>query len=295
MDESAQYRAFAEAVSGPEMDLARVALTIALPEYPELDVPQHLARVERMAESVSEAAGDAEDPYRRLACVDYVLFKQQGFKGNGDDYYDPENSFLNRVMARKTGIPITLSVLYMEVARRVGLEVRGVGFPGHFLVKTVCDGEEIFVDPFHGGSILSPQDLQGLLDKLYGGRLEVQPEYLLAVSNSQIVQRMLNNIKLIYANRQDPKRCLHRGATGDPEPGRPRAGTGPWLAPATAGGRRGSLTDLERFLELAPDSGSAATVRDQIDRKRALPRAGSPGPWLAPGSNGWSQIGQRVR
>ena len=81
MDESAQYRAFAEAVSGPEMDLARVALTIALPEYPELDVRQYLTSLEGMAESVSEAAGDAEDPYRRLACVDYVLFKQQGFKG----------------------------------------------------------------------------------------------------------------------------------------------------------------------------------------------------------------------
>lgn len=274
MDESAQYRAFAEAVSGPEMDLARVALTIALPEYPELDVRQYLTRLEGMAESVSEAAGDAEDPYRRLACVDYVLFKQQGFKGNGDDYYDPENSFLNRVMARKTGIPITLSVLYMEVARRVGLEVRGVGFPGHFMVKTVCDGEEIFVDPFHGGSILSPPDLQGLLDKLYGGRLEVQPEYLRAVSNSQIVQRMLNNIKLIYANRQDPKRCLRVVEQlvilnpDDPEQVRDRG-----LLRLRLEDGAGALTDLERFLELAPDSGSAATVRDQIERIRKHSRA----------------------
>ncbi len=208
MDESEQYRAFAEAVSGPDMDLARAALAIALPEYPELDVEEYLSRLERLAESVREAAGGAGDAYRRLACMEYVLFKQRGFKGNAEDYYDPENSFLNRVMDRGTGIPITLSVLYMEVARRVGLEVRGVGFPGHFLVKTECDGEEVFVDPFHGGNILSHSELQELLDGMYGGRLEVQPEYLSAVSNRQIVQRMLNNIKLIYANRQDLQRCL---------------------------------------------------------------------------------------
>ncbi len=274
MDDGARYRAFAEAVSGPEMDLARVALTIALPEYPELDVRQYLTRLDRMAESVGERAGDPEDAYRRLACLDYVLFKQQGFKGNADDYYDPENSFLNRVMARKTGIPITLSVLYMEVARRVGLEVRGVGFPGHFLAKTVCDGEEIFVDPFHGGSILSPADLQGLLDKLYGGRLEVQPEYLLAVSNRQIVQRMLNNVKLIYANRQDPERCLRAVEQlvilnpDDPEQVRDRG-----LLRLRLEDGAGALTDLERFLELAPDSGSATTVREQIKKIRKQSRA----------------------
>ena len=274
MDDSVQYRAFAEAVSGSEIDLAHVALTIALSEYPELDVREYLTHLDRMAESVSQVGGDAGDPYRRLACVDYVLFKQQGFKGNADDYYDPENSFLNRVMARKTGIPITLSVLYMEVARRVGLDVRGVGFPGHFLVKTECDGEEIFVDPFHGGSILSPADLQELLDKLYGGRLQVQPEHLFAVSSRQIVQRMLNNIKLIYANRQDPERCLRVVEQlvilnpDDPEQVRDRG-----LLRLRLEDGAGALIDLERFLELAPDSGSATTVKEQIKRIRKQSRA----------------------
>ena len=274
MDESAQYRAFAEAVSGPVMDVARVALTMALPEYPELDVRQYLARLDRMAEDVSELAGAAEDCYRRLACLDYVLFKQQGFEGNTEDYYDPENSFLNRVMVRKRGIPITLSVIYMEVARRAGLEVQGVGFPGHFLAKTACDGEEIFVDPFNGGSILSTSDLQGLLDKVYGGRLEVQPEYLLAVSNRQIVQRMLNNIKLVYTHRQDLKRCLRVVeqlvilTPDDPEPLRDRG-----LLRLRLEDGVGALTDLERFLALAPESGAAAAVRDQIRRIKKQSRA----------------------
>ena len=274
MDESAQYRAFAEVVSGSEPDLARAALTIALPEYPELDIGQHLMHLDRMAERVNEAAGAEEGDYRRLACVDYVLFKQEGFKGNEEDYYDPENSFLNRVMVRRRGIPITLSVLYMEVARRVGLEVRGVGFPGHFLVKTVCDGQEIFVDPFHGGSILSQSDLQELLDKLYGGRLEVQPEYVSAVSNKQIVQRMLNNIKLIYANRQDPKRCLRvveQLVILNPDDAEQLRDRG--LLRLRLEDGAGALTDLERFLELAPDSGSAATVKEQIKRIRKQSRA----------------------
>lgn len=269
MDESAQYQAFADAVAAPDMDLARVSLTIALPEYPDLDIQEHLNRLDELASRVSEAAGADNSAYRRLACVDYVLFKQERFEGNEDDYYDPENSLLNRVMARRRGIPITLSVLYMDVARRVGLDVEGVGFPGHFLVKAQCDGQEILVDPFHGGDILSHADLQGLLDKLYGGRLQVQPEYLSAVSARHIVQRMLNNLKLIYANRQDLRRCLRAVERlvilnpDDAEQVRERG-----LLRLRLRDGQGALIDLERFLELAPDSGSAATVREQIERIR---------------------------
>ncbi len=273
MDDSAQYLAFAEAVSGPDMDLARVALTIALPEYPDLDIGEHLTRLDRMADRVSESAGAEDGAYRRLACVEYVLFKQEGFKGNDEDYYDPENSFLNRVIARRRGIPITLSVLYMEVARRAGLEAWGVGFPGHFLVKTVCDGQEVFVDPFHGGRVLSPADLQGLLDRLYGGRLEVQPEFLSAVSHKQIVQRMLNNIKLIYANRQDLKRCLRvveQLVILNPEDADQVRDRG--LLRLRLDDGAGALMDLERYLELAPDADGAAAVREQIDRIRKRAR-----------------------
>ena len=222
-----------------------------------------------MAERAGEAAGAEDGAYRRLACVDYVLFKQEGFKGNDEDYYDPENSFLNRVMARKTGIPITLSVLYMEVARRAGLEAGGVGFPGHFLVKTVCDGQEVFVDPFHGGRVLSPAELQGLLDRVYGGRLDVRPEFLSVVSHGQIVQRMLNNIKLIYANRKDWKRCLRvveHLVILNPEDADQVRDRG--LLRLRLDDGAGALADLERYLELAPDSDGAPAVREQIERIR---------------------------
>lgn len=274
MEESERRRAFARAVSDPDMDLARVALTIAAPEYPGLDVRQCLTRLDRLAERVGGAAGFGEDAYRRLACMDYVLFRQEGFRGDDEDYQDPENSFLNRVMERKRGIPITLSVLYLEVARRLDMEVRGVGFPGHFLVKTVCDRQEVFVDPFHRGRILSPSDLQGLLDKLYGGRLEVRPEYLAAVSDRQIVRRMLHNLKRTYVDRQDLERCLRAVemlVTLDPDDAEQVRDRG--LLRSRLADGAGALADLERFLELAPESGSAPMVREQIERIKRRSRA----------------------
>jgi len=131
MDESSRYLAFSKAVSKPdqEIDLARVSLLIAAAEYPELDISRYLAKLDALAECARGLATTDQGPYRLLACLNYVLFQAEGFKGNQDDYYDPRNSFLNCVIDRKVGIPITLSVLYLEVARRVGLTVDGVGFP----------------------------------------------------------------------------------------------------------------------------------------------------------------------
>ena len=120
MDESSQYLAFSKAVSGPdqEIDLARVSLLIAAAEYPELNIALYLAKLDALAERARDLAAQEGGSYRVLACVNYVLFSSEGFTGNREDYYDPQNSFLNRVIERKQGIPITLSVLYMEVARR---------------------------------------------------------------------------------------------------------------------------------------------------------------------------------
>ena len=104
--------------------------------------------------------GDESGPHRSIAALNYVLFQKCAFRGNRDDYFDAKNSFLNEVIDRRIGIPITLSVLYMEVARRIGLPLLGVGFPGHFLVKYLDDREEIVIDPFNGGDIRTPDSLQ---------------------------------------------------------------------------------------------------------------------------------------
>lgn len=276
MDENSQYRAFSEAVSGPdhEIDLARVSLLIAAPEYPELDIALYLEKLDALAARAKDLAARESGPYRVLACVNYVLFNSEGFTGNREDYYDPQNSFLNRVIERKLGIPITLSVLYMEVARRAGLEVKGVGFPGHFLVTTTCDDQTIFVDSFNGGRIVSQSDLQDLLDRVYGGRLKVRPEFLSPVSNRQIIQRMLSNVKAIYySNGRDLHKCLHVIDhllildPMDPDQLRDRG-----LLRLRLDDEKGALEDLEKFLRLAPDAGGAGVIRERVTELRKQTR-----------------------
>jgi regulator of sirC expression with transglutaminase-like and TPR domain len=276
MEDSSLYLAFAKAVSGPdqEIDLARVSLMIAAPEYPEVDIPHYLERLDALAERVQDLAARENGPYRVLACINYVLFHCEGFQGNEEEYYDPQNSFFNRVIERKKGIPITLSVLYMEVARRVGLAVKGVGFPGHFLVTTTCDDQEILVDSFNGGRIVSPTDLENLLDKIYHGRLKVQPEFLLPVSNKQIVQRMLNNIKAIYySDPQDLRKCLRVVEQLlilnpiDVHQIRDRG-----LLRLRLKNEPGALEDFERFLELAPEAKGADIIRDKVSELRKQSR-----------------------
>jgi len=157
---------FARLVSRPEpaIDLAEAAFLIAKEEYPDLDIAQYLSHLDAMAADVRSRPGGVEDPLRLFTGLGDYLFREQGFRGNTEDYYDPRNSFLNEVLDRRTGIPITLSAVYMEVGRRLGLRLHGVGMPGHFLVKYVGPNEEIIVDPFHGGAIVSPADCQRILD-----------------------------------------------------------------------------------------------------------------------------------
>ena len=137
-----------------------------------------------------------------------VLFKEMGYKGNREQYYDPRNSYLNDVIERKTGIPITLSVLYIEVARRVGLRLYGVGFPGHFLVKYQEGDEEIVIDAFNNGEVLTHENLEQLLQHLYGGRIAFDPAYVAAIPKKQILRRMLNNLKNLYLQTDEHLKSL---------------------------------------------------------------------------------------
>jgi regulator of sirC expression with transglutaminase-like and TPR domain len=205
-----KHEIFSQAVRCPdeEVDLGRASLAIAYQEYPNLDIESYLVRLNQLATLIQDRSGEENDPYRTIAATNYVLYRQERFQGNRDSYYDPRNSFLNEVMDRKCGIPITLSVLYMEVARRVGLLLHGVGFPGHFLVKYATDEEEIIIDPFHGGEVRSVEDLEKMLDEIYRGQVAFQPEFLSPVSKKQIIKRMLNNLKAIYLHQGDLLRAL---------------------------------------------------------------------------------------
>jgi regulator of sirC expression with transglutaminase-like and TPR domain len=198
---------------GPEIadeniDLIRAALVLARTEYPRLDIEEYATRIEDLARQVASLAPDLH-PQRTLAALNQVLFDRVRLRGNREDYYDPRNSFLNDVLDRGLGIPITLSVLYMEVARRVGFPLAGVGMPGHFLLKHYgVDGQETLIDCFNRGSILSRQECQSRLHEIYSGEIALRPEFLLPVSRRQILTRMLNNLKTVYLSTRNFRKAL---------------------------------------------------------------------------------------
>jgi regulator of sirC expression with transglutaminase-like and TPR domain len=261
------YHEFRQAADRPEeqIDLGRAALTIALPEYPTLDFTAYLGRINELALEVSERAGADADVYRSIAALNFVLFSRHGFRGNRDAYYDPKNSFLNQVIERKTGIPITLSVLYMEVAKRIGLAFDGVGFPGHFMVKTIAEGNEIVIDPFDGGESKSREDLGALLDQLYGGKVEMRAEFLAPLPKRRILQRMLTNLKAIYARENDLVKTLavlDRLLILDPASAEDTRDRGVIYSRLECYGQ--AKEDFERYLQLAPDADDAAAVREQL-------------------------------
>jgi regulator of sirC expression with transglutaminase-like and TPR domain len=261
------YCEFRQAVDRPEesIDLGRAALTIALDEYPNLDIAACLSRIDELAALVAGRAGGELNVYRLIAALNTVLFKEQSFGPNRDNYFDPKNSFLNEVLERKTGIPITLSVLYMEVALRVGLPLCGVSFPGHFLVKYSSADEEIVIDPFNGGEIKSQENLERLLDAQYGGKLAMQPQFLEGASKKQILKRMLNNLKVIYLREEAALKALpvlDRLVILDPASAQDVHDRGVVYLRLEC--FQQALEDLQRYLQLAPQARDAQAVREKI-------------------------------
>ena len=196
-------------IEDEQIDLLTSALTIAKLEYPELDVSMYRQRVTTIAEHVKERVSRSADSLETLGIINEVLFSDEGFRGNVNDYYDPKNSFFNDVLDRKLGIPITLSVLYMEVARRAGVPVFGVGMPGHFLLKFYeIDGKELFLDAYNSGRLLSPEDCQEKLTEIYNGQIPLDAKFLTPVGKRQILTRMLNNLRSIYMTNRLLKKAL---------------------------------------------------------------------------------------
>jgi regulator of sirC expression with transglutaminase-like and TPR domain len=184
-----------------DIDLAAVALLLARDEYPALDVDGHLAELNAMAR---EARAYLRGPLpARVHGLCRYLFHEMGFRGNARDYYDPHNSYLNVVLERRTGIPISLSAVTIAVGRRAGLNVVGVGLPGHFIAKAVEAGTEVLIDPYHGGRVLTPTDCTNLVRQVTGLSFEASPLALQSHPPGLIVQRMLNNLKGIYLGQKD--------------------------------------------------------------------------------------------
>ena len=186
---------------GTSVDLAEVGLYLARDEYPDLDVEAYLSQLAAMAhEAQRYMTGDLD---ARVAGLCRYLFHDMGFHGNVQAYYDPRNSYLNEVMERRTGIPITLSVIVIAVGLRAGMKIAGVGLPGHFIVKGVEQSQELLVDPFHGGRRLTPQECEHLVEQVTGQPFRITPEALDATPNGLIVQRMLANLKKVYLEGEE--------------------------------------------------------------------------------------------
>jgi regulator of sirC expression with transglutaminase-like and TPR domain len=184
-----------------DLDLAQAALLIAASEYPGLDPSRYLGRLDVLAESAQRTLGREAS----LVALARWLFEKQGFRGNSGDYYDPRNSFLNEVLDRRTGIPITLGLVILEIARRISLPAHGVSFPGHFLLRGDSSGIPTFVDPFDG-SPLNRADLRVLFTRATGEDRDPEPRLLETATKRQILVRLLNNLRGIYATRGDGPR-----------------------------------------------------------------------------------------
>jgi regulator of sirC expression with transglutaminase-like and TPR domain len=200
-----------EAANAPGMALAPAALAIARIEYPRLDAARYLTTLDAIGDAARQlverrvqSSGDASV----MSCVqalNELMFEELGFRGNSDRYEDPRNSCLNEVIDRRTGIPITLSVVYVEVARRAGLSAEGINFPGHFLVRVPHvgpkSGNGLIVDPFHQGAILTERDCRQLLKRQHAGNEVTFGRSLLATATrTQVIVRMLINLKRLYVH-----------------------------------------------------------------------------------------------
>jgi regulator of sirC expression with transglutaminase-like and TPR domain len=270
--ESRARARFAEILGRPEVPLDEAALAIAEEEYPRLDPAESLRALDALAARVRAGAGARPRPVSLLRALRAVLAEEERFRGNRDRYQDPRNSFLNEVLSRRLGIPITLSLVYMEVARRAGLALQGVGFPGHFLAKYVSpSGAEVFVDAFNGGEALSAEECLSRFKAVSGDR-PFDPRYLAAVTPRQILGRMLHNLKVIYVEASDDVRAywvIDRILMLAPNQAVEIRDRG--LVAARLGASGPAARDLAAYLEAAPGAPDADDVRAVLASLRAHP------------------------
>jgi regulator of sirC expression with transglutaminase-like and TPR domain len=250
-------------IEDERIDLLRAALTFARIEDPQLDIEHYVRRVDALAKRVAAKVQDPDDPVQMIAAMNEVLFQEEVFRGNSVDYYSPRNSFLQHVLDRQLGIPISLALVYMEVARRISFSLYGVGMPGHFLVKHYdVDGHAILIDAFERGSIVTEEDCRQKLDSIYSGQVALQPEFLLAVTRRQMLTRMLNNLRSVYLSQRDFRRAVQVVDLvlviypRSPEDVKQRA-----VLRYNLNDYRGALSDFEEYVKMSPDASDAEEIK----------------------------------
>jgi len=256
-------------ISGAECEipLTEAALLVASHRYPDLDVRHYLDVINRFGESVSARIAADSGPAEKVAALNRYLFDELGFAPNAQDYYDPRNSLLNDVMERRSGIPITLSLIYMAVGNRLGLQLKGVCFPGHFLVKCGVPKGLIVLDPFFGGQSLAITDLQRMLREAQGGEVSraIIAGFLVAASKREILLRMLGNLKAIYLRNRELDNALiimNWIVAADPSQGSQVRDRGMVYHEMEC--FRAAAADFERYLELNPGCSDGDGIRQRL-------------------------------
>ncbi|MEX1256549.1 MAG: transglutaminase-like domain-containing protein [Gemmatimonadota bacterium] len=256
-----------------QVNLARAALLIASEAYPQLHVNSYLTRLDQLAEEVRDRLADESAPLVLLEEMGRTLYERHGFRGNRDEYYDPRNSFLSDVLDRRTGIPLTLGIVYLEVGWRLGLPLEGVNFPGHFLVRFAGEEVRLLVDPFDEGRVRFEDEAQALLDRGYGGLIRVRPEFLKAAGRRAMLVRLLTNLRGVYLGQEDYPRALavvdHILAIHPMAPGELRT-RGTLLA--RMGRADEALQELERYLDSTPGGPDVARIRALVEELRGAGR-----------------------
>lgn len=270
MDSDPSLAEFAAAVRGPdgEIGLARAALLIAAAEQPGLLVDRHLARLDDLADTALSARR-AADPLARLHRLREYLFEELGFAGNRSDYFDARNSYLNEVIDRRLGIPITLSLVFIEVGRRLGLQMEGIGLPGHFITGARIGGEQVLLDPFNRGAVLTLEACGQVVRQALGRAVPLRPEHFAPMGNRQFLTRMLANLKGVYWRQEawdKVVRVIDRTLVLNPAAAGERRDRG--AAWSNMGRLERGVADWERYLTEFPDAADHEHVRGQLRRVR---------------------------
>ena len=268
MDTNSDYRQlFVDTICRlyQDLDLARGALYIAGEDLAYVDVEASIHVLDRLAFELSKRLKPTMDFATKLACLSAYLGSEKGFSGDNADYYDPGNAYLNLVLKRKKGIPITLSLVYVEVGARLGIQFEAIGLPGHLVIRSGPPGFESYVDPFHQGKILSKHECIKLIDGLYGGRVELRDESFHPYRRKQLLVRLLANLKSMYVRKGDYLKAIAAADRIDLiEPGlRDNLKERAWMF-HQVGQYRNAIKDLEALLKLCERYNETESVRKEI-------------------------------
>jgi len=231
-------------------------------EYPDLDISKYIQKINEIGKNLSLEISSVDNPTYKISMLNEHMFQKYGFSGDTEDYYNPKNNFLNQVLEKKSGIPLSLSIIYAEVAKHIGLDLRIVGFPSHVIVKY---NEEILLDPFNQGKLLKLDDLEQILERSFDGQVDFYPEFLDEISTDKILIRMLRNLKNSYGQSfayEKAMRCTNMILSL--EPNSPEEIRDKGILEDRFSNHDLALEFLEKYLEQFPEAEDADFILELI-------------------------------